>query len=305
MFLYNEFGPWLTAKLGCKVQKISINAGFTCPNRDGRVGVGGCTFCNNQTFNPEYCETSKSVTQQLEEGKAFFARKYPQMKYLAYFQAYTNTYGGLEELKVKYEEALVVEDVIGLIIGTRPDCVSDELLDYLAELSKRCFVLVEYGVESVYDKTLLRVNRGHDFAAVQDAMRRTSERGILIGAHVILGLPGESIEDMLAGASVLSSLPLTTLKIHQLQLIKGTRMADEYAADKDGFHLFTAEEHVSLVVDFVERLRPDIILERFVSQSPKSLLAVPGWGLKNYEFTELVRRRMSEKQTFQGRMYNK
>lgn len=305
MFLYNEFGPWLTAKLGCKVQKISINAGFTCPNRDGRVGVGGCTFCNNQTFNPEYCETSKSVTQQLEEGKAFFARKYPQMKYLAYFQAYTNTYGGVEELKVKYEEALGVEDVVGLIIGTRPDCVSDELLDYLAGLSKRCFVLVEYGVESVYDKTLLRVNRGHDFAAVQDTMRRTSERGILIGAHVILGLPGESIEDMLAGASVLSSLPLTTLKIHQLQLIKGTRMADEYAADKDDFHLFTAEEYVSLVVDFVERLRPDIILERFVSQSPKSLLAVPGWGLKNYEFTELVRRRMSEKQTFQGRMYNK
>lgn len=305
MFLYNEFGPWLTAKLGCKVQKISINAGFTCPNRDGRVGVGGCTFCNNQTFNPEYCETSKSVTQQLEEGKAFFARKYPQMKYLAYFQAYTNTYGGVEELKVKYEEALGVEDVVGLIIGTRPDCVSDELLDYLAGLSKRCFVLVEYGVESVYDKTLLRVNRGHDFVAVQDAMRRTSERGILIGAHVILGLPGESIEDMLAGASVLSSLPLTTLKIHQLQLIKGTRMADEYAADKDDFHLFTAEEYVSLVVDFVERLRPDIILERFVSQSPKSLLAVPGWGLKNYEFTELVRRRMSEKQTFQGRMYNK
>lgn len=190
---YNEYGSWLTAQLGVKAQKISLNAGFTCPNRDGRVGTGGCTYCNNQTFNPDYCASTKSITQQLEEGKAFFSRKYPEMKYLAYFQAYTNTYDSLENLKAKYEEAIRVPGVVGLVIGTRPDCMPDSLLDYLEELHRRSFLLVEYGVESVYDKTLLRIHRGHTHAQTVDAIRRTAERGILVGAHVILGLPGEKI----------------------------------------------------------------------------------------------------------------
>ncbi len=289
---YIEFGTWLKEQLGMKVQKISINAGFTCPNRDGRVGVGGCTYCNNQTFNPDYCRTEKSVAQQLEEGKRFFARKYPEMKYLAYFQAYTNTYGELEELKRKYEEALAVDGVVGLVIGTRPDCMPDSLLDYLEEVSKRAFLIVEYGIESVYDKTLQRINRGHDHAATVDALQRTAARGIHTGGHVILGLPGESREDMLREAEILSALPLTTLKLHQLQLIRGTRMAEEYFANPSDFHLFTADEYIDLVIDFVKRLRPDIVLERFVSQSPASLLAVPGWGLKNYEFVERLRKRM-------------
>ena len=216
---YNEFGPWLKNLLGMKVQKISINAGFTCPNRDGSVGVGGCTYCNNQTFNPEYCRTEKSVAQQLEEGKRFFARKYPEMKYMAYFQAYTNTYSELDDLKRKYEDALGVDGVVGLVIGTRPDCVPDNLLDYLAELNRQVCVIVEYGIESVYDKTLERINRGHDYACVIDAVNRTSERGLITGGHVILGLPGESRDDILKCADVLSELPLTTLKLHQLQLI--------------------------------------------------------------------------------------
>lgn len=300
---YKEFGPWLKSVMGVKVQKISINAGFTCPNRDGSVGTGGCTYCNNQTFNPEYCQTEKTVAMQLEEGKRFFARKYPDMKYMAYFQAYTNTYAGLEELKRKYEEALSVDGVVGLVIGTRPDCVPNELLDYLACLSKQAGVIVEYGIESVHDKTLRRINRGHDFACVSDAVKRTAERDILTGGHAILGLPGESRDDMLQGAEVLSALPLTTLKLHQLQLIRGTRMADEYFADSSDFHLFSADEYVDLVVDYVERLRPDLVLERFVSQSPASLLAVPGWGLKNYEFVEKVRRRMEERDAIQGRLY--
>ncbi len=293
---YIEFGTWLKEQLGMKVQKISINAGFTCPNRDGRVGVGGCTYCNNQTFNPDYCRTEKSVAQQLEEGKRFFARKYPEMKYLAYFQAYTNTYGELEELKRKYEEALAVDGVVGLVIGTRPDCMPDALLDYLEEVSKRAFLIVEYGIESVYDKTLQRINRGHDHAATVDALQRTAARGIHTGGHVILGLPGESREDMLREAEILSELPLTTLKLHQLQLIRGTRMAEEYFANPSDFHLFTADEYIDLVIDFVKRLRPDIVLERFVSQSPASLLAVPGWGLKNYEFVERLRKRMAERE---------
>lgn len=300
---YNEFGPWLKNLLGMKVQKISINAGFTCPNRDGRVGVGGCTYCNNQTFNPEYCRTEKSVAQQLEEGKRFFSRKYPEMKYMAYFQAYTNTYSGLDDLKRKYEDALGVDDVVGLVIGTRPDCVPNDLLDYLSELNRQVCVIVEYGIESVHDKTLERINRGHDYACVVDAVNRTSERGLIAGGHVILGLPGESRDEILGGADVLSDLPLTTLKLHQLQLIKGTRMAEEYFADSEGFHLFSAEEYVDLVIDYVERLRPDIVLERFVSQSPSSLLAIPGWGLKNFEFVEKVRRRMEERNAYQGRLY--
>lgn len=300
---YNEFGPWLKNLLGMKVQKISINAGFTCPNRDGSVGVGGCTYCNNQTFNPEYCRTEKSEAQQLEEGKRFFARKYPEMKYMAYFQAYTNTYSELDDLKRKYEDALGVDGVVGLVIGTRPDCVPDNLLDYLAELNRQVCVIVEYGIESVYDKTLERINRGHDYACVVDAINRTSERGLITGGHVILGLPGESRDDILKCADVLSELPLTTLKLHQLQLIKGTRMAEEYFANPEGFHLFGADEYVDLVIDYVERLRPDIVLERFVSQSPSSLLAIPGWGLKNFEFVEKVRHRMEERNAYQGRLY--
>lgn len=302
---YNEYGAWLKQMFPFKVQKISLNAGFTCPNRDGSVGVGGCTYCNNQTFNPAYCQTEKSITQQLEEGKQFFGRKYPEMKYLAYFQAYTNTYGSVSDVIQKYEEALRVPDVVGLVIGTRPDCMPDELLDYLEELNKRTFIVVEYGIESVFDETLLRINRGHDHASTVSAVQQTASRGIITGGHIILGLPGELKEKLMEEAKILSELPLTTLKLHQLQLIKGTRMADEYFANPSDFHLFTADEYIDLVIDFIERLNPSIVLERFVSQSPASLLAVEGWGLKNYEFVDKVRKRLEEREAFQGRLYGK
>lgn len=301
---YNEYGFWLKEQLGVKAQKISLNAGFTCPNRDGRVGTGGCTYCNNQTFNPDYCATDKSITQQLEEGKRFFARKYPDMKYLAYFQAYTNTYDALSTLKAKYEEALSVPDVVGLVIGTRPDCMPPDLLDYLEELNHRTFLIVEYGIESVYDATLLRINRGHTHAQTVDAITRTAARGIRVGAHLILGLPGETREAMLHEATVLSELPLTLLKLHQLQLIKGTRMAEEYATNPSDFHLFTPDEYIDLIIDFLERLRPDLVLERFVSQSPSSLLAIPGWGLKNHEFVAKVKQRLAQRNAYQGRLHS-
>lgn len=303
--LYREFGPWLTEKVGEKVQKISINAGFTCPNRDGKVGWGGCTYCNNQTFNPEYCKTEKTITQQLEEGKHFFGRKYPEMKYLAYFQAYTNTYAELDELKRKYEEALNVEDVVGIVIGTRPDCMPDELLKVLKHINNnKAFVLVEYGIESVYDKTLLRINRGHNFECTRKAVEKTAEAGILCGGHVILGLPGETKDEMIEEADILSSLPLNTLKLHQLQLIKGTKMAEEFQQKPQDFLRMTADEYVDLLVDFIRNLREDIVLERFVSQSPSSLLAVPGWGLKNYEFVEKVKKRLTELNACQGQVSN-
>ena len=304
MGIYNEYGFWLKEQLGVKTQKISLNAGFTCPNRDGRVGTGGCTYCNNQTFNPDYCITEKSITQQLEEGKQFFARKYPDMKYLAYFQAYTNTYDALDRLKAKYEEALSVPDVIGIVIGTRPDCMPDALLDYLEELNRRTFLIVEYGIESVYDATLLRINRGHTHAQTVDAITRTAARGIRVGAHLILGLPGEGRDALLHEAIILSSLPVTLLKLHQLQLIKGTRMAEEYLANPADFHLFTPDEYIDLVIDFIERLRPDIILEHFVSQSPSSLLAVPGWGLKNHEFVDRLHHRLTQRDARQGRLFH-
>ena len=301
---YNDFSGFLARYFTCKVQKISLNAGFTCPNRDGTKGYGGCTYCNNQTFNPAYCHTDKTVASQLEEGKEFFRRKYPQMKYLAYFQAYTNTYAELDTLKRMYEEALNVEDVIGLVIGTRPDCMPSALLDYLEELNRQTFLLVEYGIESTDDRVLMRINRGHTFHCAADAVRRTAERGILTGGHIIVGLPGgngETRDSIREACRKLSDLPLSTLKMHQLQLIKGTRMAHEYALHPDGFRLFTPDEYIDTVIDYVEHLRPDIVLERFVSQSPAELLIAPHWGLKNYEFVEKVKKRMAERDTWQGK----
>ncbi|SHF81748.1 hypothetical protein SAMN05444405_11457 [Bacteroides luti] len=300
---YNDFSTFLRKYFDCKVQKISLNAGFTCPNRDGVKGKGGCTYCNNQTFNPEYCKTEKSVKEQLEEGRLFFSRKYPEMKYLAYFQAYTNTYSELEELKRKYEDALSVDGVVGLVIGTRPDCMPDALLDYLEELNKRTFLLVEYGIESTNDDTLRRINRGHTYADTVDAVKRTAARGILTGGHVILGLPGETHDDIVSQAARLSELPLTTLKLHQLQLIRGTKMAHEFEQHPEEFHLYEVDEYIDLVIDYVEQLRPDMVLERFVSQSPKELLIAPDWGLKNYEFTERVKKRMRERDAYQGKLY--
>ena len=300
---YNDLSAYLSAHFPFKVQKISLNAGFTCPNRDGTVGYGGCTYCNNQTFNPAYCKTEKTVTEQLEEGKQFFARKYSEMKFLAYFQAYTNTYAELEELKRKYEEALAVPNVVGIVIGTRPDCMPDTLLDYLEDLNRRTFLIVEYGVESTDNDTLKRINRGHTFEVAEEAIRMTAARGIRVGAHIILGLPGETNDQLIKQAGVLSALPLTTLKLHQLQLIKGTRMAHEFEMQPEDFHLYSADEYIDLVIDYVEHLRPDIVLERFVSQSPKELLIAPDWGLKNHEFTDKVKKRMRERDAWQGKKY--
>ena len=287
---YMEFGPWLQSELGCKVQKISVNAGMTCPNRDGTLGTGGCTFCNNQTFNPAYCRTEKSITQQLEEGKQFFARKYPTMKYLAYFQAYTNTYAELDRLVSLYEEALRVPDVVGLVIGTRPDCMPDNLLDYLEELNRRTFLIVEYGVESANDETLLRINRGHTFRQSCEAICRTAERGIKVGAHVILGFPWEPFDELMRQAEEIGRLPLTTLKLHQLQIIRGTQLAREYA--EQPWAVPTAEEYVDLVLHYISRLPYGLVMERFVSQSPPEMVIAPQWGLKNHEFANLLRNRM-------------
>ncbi len=297
---YNDYGSFLQQHFAGKVQKISINGGFTCPNRDGTVGRGGCTFCNNQTFNPDYCRSELSVTEQLQEGIRFFARKYPAMRYLAYFQAYTSTYDNIDRLIARYEEALSVEGVVGIIIGTRPDCMPPALLDYLAQLAQRTFVTVEYGVESTIDTTLQRINRGHDYASAVEAITRTAQAGIITGAHLILGLPGESRNDMLSHATRLSQLPLHTIKLHQLQLIRGTVMGNEYEAHPQQFDIPDIDTYIDLAIDFTELLRPDIVIERFVSQSPAELLLAPHWGVKNHEFTARLLRRMRERNAYQG-----
>lgn len=288
-------GEWLAARAGGKVQKISVNAGFTCPNRDGTVGRGGCTYCNNQTFNPAYCAPSKSVSEQLEEGKRFFGQKYPDMRYLAYFQAYTNTYANLDELRRKYEEALSVDGVVGIVIGTRPDCMPDALLDYLADLNRQTFLIVEYGIESTNDDILRHINRGHDYACTVRAVNATADRGITVGGHIILGLPfTHTIPDyVITEAERISALPITMLKIHQLQIIKNTAMAKEYAEHPDHFHLYTVDEYIDDIIRFIRHARPDILYERFTSQSPPDLLAVPGWGLKNYQFMHLLKQKLS------------
>ena len=297
---YNDYGSFLQQHFAGKVQKISINGGFTCPNRDGTVGRGGCTFCNNQTFNPDYCRSELSVTEQLQEGIRFFARKYPTMRYLAYFQAYTSTYDNRDRLIARYEEALSVEGVVGIIIGTRPDCMPPALLDYLAQLAQRTFVTVEYGVESTIDSTLQRINRGHDYASAVEAITRTAQAGIITGAHLILGLPGESRNDMLSHATRLSQLPLHTIKLHQLQLIRGTVMGNEYEIHPQQFDIPDIDTYIDLAIDFTELLRPDIVIERFVSQSPAELLLAPHWGVKNHEFTARLLRRMRERDAYQG-----
>ena len=299
---YYDFSTFLTKYFNYKVQKISVNAGFTCPNRDGNKGMGGCTYCNNQTFNPDYCKPTLTVTQQLEDGIRFFSHKYPSMRYLAYFQAYTNTYGELERLKAMYEEALAVKGVVGLVIGTRPDCMPDTLLDYLEELSHHTFLMIEYGIESANDNTLLRINRGHNFATAAEAIQRTHRRGILVGGHMILGLPGENREELLRQASLLATLPLDMLKLHQLQLIRGTRMAREYEEHPEWFHLYDVDEYIELAIDYIERIPETVVIERFISQSPRSLLIAPDWGMKNFEFVNRLRQRMAQRNTWQGRL---
>ena len=292
---YNDYGTWIREQFPFRVQKISVDAGFSCPNRDGKVGRGGCVFCDNRTFNPAYCEREKSITEQIIAGKEFFKRKYPDMKYLAYFQAYSNTYADVETLKRRYEEALSVEDVVGIVIGTRPDCVPDDTLDYLDKLNRQTFMIVEYGIESANDETLRIINRGHSFECSADAVRRTADRGIITGGHVIIGLPGEGPEECLRQADIISSLPLNILKLHQMQVVKGTRLAEmnSYIYNK-------VEDYIRLVAEYISRLRPDLILERFVSQSPKGMVIAPSWGLKNHEFTNLLDNYLREHDITQG-----
>ena len=303
---YRDFSAFIKEKFNSRVQKVSIDAGFTCPNKDGTKGVGGCTYCNNNTFNPDYCKPIKPISVQINEGIEFFSKKYKTQKYLAYFQAFTNTYAPLKDLKPMYEEALSHEDVIGLVIATRPDSIKDNVLDYLQYLAKNGnFIKLEFGLESTNNKTLEAINRCQTHEEAVDAFSRAKGRGLHLGAHLILGLPGESKEDMLEHARKVSQLPVNTLKIHHLQIVKHTMMAYQFKNTPEMFTFMALDEYIDLVVDFVELLHPDIILERFFSESPASMLIHPKYGLKNYEVKHLVNKRIEERDSWQGRLYKK
>lgn len=290
---YKDFSAFMSRYFpGRKMQKLAINAGFSCPNRDGTIGRGGCTYCLNSSFNPSYCKPAMSVTVQIEEGKRFFGHKYPAMEYLAYFQAYTNTHGELSRLLSLYREALSVDGVRGIIIGTRPDCMPDELLKELSVMSRTHFVMIEYGAETSHNLTLERINRCHTWEATVDAVHRTSGAGLPVGLHLIMGLPGETTDDMLTTIDRVNLLPVDVIKTHQLQLIRGTRMAFDVDRGLYDIPRFTVEEYLDLCVRIVERLRPDIAIERFASSSPQELLIYPRWGLKNYQFTNLLHNRL-------------
>lgn len=293
---YREYSDYLAERFDRKMQKLTVNAGFTCPNRDGTKGWGGCTYCNNQAFNPTFAERGDSITEQLTKAKAFFARKYPDMHYLAYFQAYTNTHSSsISRLMDMYHEALAVENVDGLIIGTRPDCVSDELLEKLAELNTfPGRVVIEYGAESSFDETLERINRCHTWAETVDATQKTVAKGIDVGLHFILGLPGETEEMMLETVRRLSALPISTVKFHQLQVIRGTRLAKDVQQGLYDVKTFTVDEYIALCCKIVRCINPQIAIERFTSQSPDELLISPRWGLKNYEFVHRLNRALDE-----------
>ncbi len=302
---FNSWSDQARKKFGTRLQKLTINAGLSCPNRDGTVGRGGCTFCNNEGFNPSYCDPQKDIKQQIDEGLAFIKKRYPRAKlYVAYFQAYSNTHAPLSHLRGIYEEALGHPDISGLVIGTRPDCVDDEKLDYLAALSKRHFIKVEYGVESCHDETLQRINRGHSYEASVKAIEATAGRGIFNGIHLIFGLPGESRQMMLEQVNRINKLPINTIKFHQLQIVKNTLMAEEYAAFSERFHLFELGEYVDFVVSFIERLRPDIAIDRLSGEVPPRLIAGMRWGnIRSDGVIGLIEKELEKRKTYQGRLF--
>ena len=319
---YNSFVGYFKRKYGERLQKIVLDAGFTCPNRDGKVGRGGCTYCDNAAFHPSYSTAGKSLHQQMDEGIEFHKVRYRTTEhYLAYFQSFSNTYAPLERLKALYEEALSHPQVVGIVIGTRPDCVDEEKLDYLADLAggrvlegwsrslsdgqerTAPVVIVEYGIESCYDRTLLRINRGHDFETARRAVTMTAERGLDVGVHFILGLPGETRQMMLDSCDLINALPIRSVKFHQLQFVKGTRMEKEYEEKPQDFERFSLEEYIDFFVDMLERLRPDLFIERFVGEVPPRFVSETPWGLiRNVELLRLLEKRLEDRRTWQGRL---
>jgi uncharacterized protein len=297
---YSSFGAYVRKRFGSRVYKVTVDAGFTCPNRDGTVGTSGCIYCNNESFRPNSCRPALSVSEQIKNGISYVRKRYNAEKFLVYFQPYTNTYASVEELERLYHEAIsAAPSVIGLAIGTRPDTVDTEKIALLESLSKQYFILVEYGMQSMYEKTLRFINRGHDYHAFLRALDVTKGRGISIGTHIIVGLPTETGEETLATADELSHLPIEFLKIHHLQVIKATPLSRIYK--ESPFPVFGYEEYIDFVTEFIERLSPGIVLQRLFATAPDDILIAPHWEKSRQETLRDIERRLESKDTYQGK----
>ena len=296
---YYPFSAYLRERFGCKVQKVSLHAGFTCPNRDGAVGVGGCTYCVNRSFNPQAGRPAQPIREQMVHGMSYLRRRYGAKKFFAYFQAFTNTYADPATLRARYDEAVDFPDVVGLSIGTRPDCVPNDVLDLVQSYTDHLEVWLEYGLQSAHDRTLRRVNRGHDFAAFQDAVERTRSRGIRVCVHVILGLPGETREDMMATAHAVAEADIDGIKLHHLYIVRGTAMEKTYRAGE--VDIFSAEEYVNVACDFLERIPSRVAVQRLVGDTASTdVLLAPCWPESKSEILQMVTREFRRRGTTQG-----
>jgi radical SAM protein (TIGR01212 family) len=298
---YNAFGQYMKDLYHAPVYKVNVDAGFTCPNRDGSVALGGCIYCNNDSFRPAACVSSSSVREQIKKGIPYLRSRYGAEKFIVYFQPYTNTYAAVDVLERLYREALDNPGVVGLAIGTRPDCVDEEKIALLESLAKDSFILVEYGLQSVYDATLRFINRGHDYACFRQAIDLTVGRGIRTGAHIILGFPTETREQMLGMADELSRLPIDFLKVHQLQVVKDTALAGLYA--ERPFAAFGYHEYLAMLADFLERLSPDIVLQRLFAAAPDEILIAPVWNRTRSELLRDLDALMEQRGSFQGKLF--
>ncbi len=302
---YNSYSEYFKKLFGERVQKVTINGGFTCPNRDGNISINGCTYCNNLAFNPSYCNPKKSVKQQIDEGIEFHANRYRRAnKFLAYFQPFSNTYSSLENLKKIYQQAIEHPLICGLVIGTRPDCIDEEKLLYFSNLAKEKYIIIEYGIESIYNSTLEEINRGHTFEDSEKAIILTKKFNINTGAHLIFGFPNETIEKQLNSVKVISQLPLDTIKFHQLQIVKDTQMADDYLMNKDKYKLFELEEYINFICRFTEKLNPSIVIERFAGEVPPRYLVEQTWtNLRYDQILNKIEKKLEELNTWQGKYF--
>jgi uncharacterized protein len=299
---FKSYSSFLKERFGCRVHKVSVDMGFTCPNRDGSIAKGGCVYCNNDTFVPPYARARFTMRQQIENGMRYLKKRFEAEKFIIYFQAYTNTYDRIEKLERLYRESLTYENVVGIAVGTRSDCVDEEKMELFEALAEECFVSVEYGIESIYDKTLSFMNRGHDYQSVIGAIELTKGRGVHIGAHIILGMPTETEEEMLHMAEEVSNLGINSLKIHNLHIVKNTPLARIY---KDSpFHLFSYDEYIGFITGFLERISPDIVVERLFTDTPIDLLIAPVWNKTHNEIVCGIERELERKNTYQGRLFN-
>jgi radical SAM protein (TIGR01212 family) len=299
---YNSFGSYMKKKFGTPVYKVSVDAGFSCPNRDGTISTTGCIYCNNDSFRPTSCKPFLALSEQIRNGIIHIRKRYKAEKFIVYFQPYTNTYAPVAELERLYKEALSESSVIGLAIGTRPDCVDEEKIMLFKELAKKYFILLEYGMQSIYDKTLEFINRGHNYSTFLKALDMTKDRGIFIGAHVIVGFPTESKEEMLSMADKVSHIPIDFLKVHHLQVIKDTPLEIMYRGKP--FHLFDYKGYIDFITEFIGRLSPRIVLQRLFATAPDSILIAPRWEKSRQETLHDIEKGLELRDIYQGKYEN-